>query len=824
MATMDLDQTSRSTSIIAGTDGTFKTTVTSGLWIDDDHVYAPKRDGNDLHAFVTGKAYFADLIQKMENASSEICIAGWQINWDALMAPGRRLYDVLLQAARKKGMKIYVMPWDDTRPIRTYDVQTIRVLKTINGEPGVAPDTVTAITSPSFNLKNQAYFSHHQKTILIDRRYAYVGGIDVAYGRYDDERFTLKCDEDGREVMNRYNPCIPPLLAVSFSEMVEPTGLMQRHRPSRPGITMPRLPSSSSMKPPSLPPEVFVTNDWDKLKRGKWQAPYQEAEVMDLMTNGAAINSSSPFTLDPSRQARMPWQDMHVRMEGPSVADILSNFVDRWNASGGPRLPSPPPAQQFAAAGSAMVQVLRSAPAGLRKKENRRDGKNTAVCEDHIKQAMCKLIEKADHFIYIENQFFVGKMGKPVHDEPGDHGKASSQALSPAAKFINAQKHGLADSARLILRHKDHNDAATLYDPPTNPICEALIRRITRAILNAEPKPFHVYITLPVHPEGDFFTTASVAVQIYWTMQTISFGTNSLLNGIRRALRARQLRDQGDKNYKRMFADTNQDMHKELEHIPMEACFDYVTLLNLRNWAKLGERYVTEQVYVHTKLMIVDDRYALFGSANINDRSLNGEGDSEIALLVADQKNSTADLCGDGVQRPVRDFARKLRMDIWRKLFGIGLKPSAVGGVKPADHLLSAIDKPACPASWRAIQKQAEENAAAYEAVFDYIPRSWTKTSSSEKRPSSIIPNWIRTSDDQSSSSAGAPSSSLPFEQSFWGLSRHNPQTGSNLRNIKGFITALPVHWTKGEKNHFLYPTSLVAESKPHNAPTTDQS
>ncbi len=236
------------------------------------------------------------------------------------------------------------------------------------------------------------------------------------------------------------------------------------------------------------------------------------------------------------------------------------------------------------------------------------------------------------------------------------------------------------------------------------------------------------------------------------------------------------------------------------------------------------DKYLCSSICVLPKLMIVDERYALFGSANINDRSLNGEGDSEIALLVADQKNSTADLCGDGVQRPVRNFARKLRVDIWRKLFGIGLKPSAVGGVKPADHLLSAIDKPACPASWRAIQKQAEENAAAYEGVFDYIPRSWTKTSSSEKRPSSIIQNWIRTTEDQSSSSAGAPSSSLAFEQSFWGLSRHNPQTASNLRNIKGFITALPVHWTKGEKNHFLYPTSLVAESRPHNAPTTDQS
>lgn len=36
------------------------------------------------------------------------------------------------------------------------------------------------------------------------------------------------------------------------------------------------------------------------------------------------------------------------------------------------------------------------------------------------------------------------------------------------------------------------------------------------------------------------------------------------------------------------------------------------------------------QVYVHSKIMIVDDRYALIGSANINDRSLLGSRDSEV--------------------------------------------------------------------------------------------------------------------------------------------------------------------------------------------------
>lgn len=38
------------------------------------------------------------------------------------------------------------------------------------------------------------------------------------------------------------------------------------------------------------------------------------------------------------------------------------------------------------------------------------------------------------------------------------------------------------------------------------------------------------------------------------------------------------------------------------------------------------------QVYVHSKIMIVDDRATLIGSANINDRSLLGSRDSEVSL------------------------------------------------------------------------------------------------------------------------------------------------------------------------------------------------
>lgn len=43
----------------------------------------------------------------------------------------------------------------------------------------------------------------------------------------------------------------------------------------------------------------------------------------------------------------------------------------------------------------------------------------------------------------------------------------------------------------------------------------------------------------------------------------------------------------------------------------------YISFYGLRNWAKFGEQFITEQVYIHAKMMIVDDRVAIIGSGNI---------------------------------------------------------------------------------------------------------------------------------------------------------------------------------------------------------------
>jgi len=57
--------------------------------------------------------------------------------------------------------------------------------------------------------------------------------------------------------------------------------------------------------------------------------------------------------------------------------------------------------------------------------------------------------------------------------------------------------------------------------------------------------------------------------------------------------------------------------------------------------------------------MIVDDEYAIMGSANINDRSMLGSRDSEIAMVIHDQTKVPSKVLGESVI--VAKFAHTLR-------------------------------------------------------------------------------------------------------------------------------------------------------------------
>lgn len=71
-----------------------------------------------------------------------------------------------------------------------------------------------------------------------------------------------------------------------------------------------------------------------------------------------------------------------------------------------------------------------------------------------------------------------------------------------------------------------------------------------------------------------------------------------------------------------------------LKEAGIENPSNYITFYGLRTHSILNSEPITELIYVHSKLMIVDDKIVICGSANINDRSLIGKRDSEVAVIL----------------------------------------------------------------------------------------------------------------------------------------------------------------------------------------------
>ncbi|KAH8696724.1 hypothetical protein BGW36DRAFT_428716 [Talaromyces proteolyticus] len=84
------------------------------------------------------------------------------------------------------------------------------------------------------------------------------------------------------------------------------------------------------------------------------------------------------------------------------------------------------------------------------------------------------------------------------------------------------------------------------------------------------------------------------------------------------------------------------------------------------------DAFVSEELYIHSKVLIADDRIVICGSANLNDRSQLGTHDSEIALVIEDPTPLESQM--DGQPYRASKFAASLRRELFRKHLGL-LKP-----------------------------------------------------------------------------------------------------------------------------------------------------
>lgn len=133
-----------------------------------------------------------------------------------------------------------------------------------------------------------------------------------------------------------------------------------------------------------------------------------------------------------------------------------------------------------------------------------------------------------------------------------------------------------------------------------------------------------------------------------------------------------------------------------------------------------AENIIQEELYPHDKVMIVDDRIAICGSSNINDRSQLGYHDSELAIVMEDTK--TIDSKMNGQPYKAGAHIATLRRMLWRE--HLGLLPAQELDASNDPNALPPTDAPNDP-------MDSGENAEAYQFVEDPLSdevwETWTR-------------------------------------------------------------------------------------------------
>jgi phospholipase D1/2 len=151
------------------------------------------------------------------------------------------------------------------------------------------------------------------------------------------------------------------------------------------------------------------------------------------------------------------------------------------------------------------------------------------------------------------------------------------------------------------------------------------------------------------------------------------------------------------------------------------------------------DAFVSEELYIHTKCLIADDRVVIVGSANMNDRSQLGSHDSEIAVVIEDSTMVLSQMNGQPYQ--ISRFAASLRRQLFRKHLGLLVSqdctrpdanftpitqdPNAYDWGSPEDLMVKDPLSPAFEDLW---STTAARNTAIFEKVFRPVPTNAVRT------------------------------------------------------------------------------------------------
>ncbi|KAF2148070.1 phospholipase D/nuclease [Myriangium duriaei CBS 260.36] len=726
--------------------------------------FAPPRSGNQAKWYVDGASYFWAVSVALEQAKESVWILDWWLSPELYL---RRLpsqhedfrLDRMLKKAAERGVVIKIVVYKEVTQIATLDsshtkhyLESLHKNITVFRHPDHLPDRkgvwaeflealkvmdprlcltilyrlpVAAIRA-LFGGSEETIFlwSHHEKLCLVDGRTAFMGGLDLAFGRWDTNDHPISdyhSDRKDRTLFpgQDYNNA----RIKDFTEVwAYQNDTLDRRYNSRMGWSDAGL---SLIGPVVEDLRMHFAQRWNWIWKQKYRGRYDPIDYKPInqgVNSNADSNendqeeskqdSGGPGDHNPNKTASRHdnkhdsddhhgedhEEDNHKgdRFKTGNHTEDDNNHHSHEPVNPGrwpwpknpPKVPPRLPGRK--SAGRMEVQITRSASRWS-------SGLGLTHTDHSISHAYIDTIKNSKYFIYIENQFFI---------------TASSDVMRK---------------------------------PVRNKIGEAIVDRIKRAAKANEK--FHIIVVIPAIPAfaGDLRDDAALGTRAIMEFQYYSIirGGQSIYE-----LLTKEGIDPG--KYIKFYNLRNYD---RINTAGPSGQWDSVTKAymtprtSLHNipWGGKPEdeidAFVSEELYVHTKLLIADDRVVLMGSANLNDRSQLGFRDSEIVAVVDDPATVRSRMGG---QRYVANrFAASLRRFVMRKHLGLVpaqdysrpttnfLPPESGKGNdydwdSREDRLVADPLSDSFLALWN---KTAATNTAAFERVFRPVPaeniRTW---------------------------------------------------------------------------------------------------
>ncbi|EIW71690.1 hypothetical protein TREMEDRAFT_71238 [Tremella mesenterica DSM 1558] len=658
--------------------------------------FAGEREGNLVKWHVDGHDYFWAMSEMIDSAKDTIMILDWwlspelQLRRPAAIFPEWRL-DRLIKRKAEEGVRVYVMVYKEvTASMALSSKHTKHALEDLH-------ENISVMRHPDHSGGELVYyFSHHEKLCVVDNKIAAMGGLDACYGRWDTRNHPLSDVHP-----TQFYKSLFPGQDYNNSRIMD-FQTVDKYTSNAIAIQdAPRMPWHDTSLTFIGPSVVDLIQHFCE----RWNFHDHHFEWLALPTPWDDVRAR--------KDEEHKIKENEFRKEHPHMAEWKERGRQlvhpyHFHPSDAPR------ASEAVPFGTCRVQVCRSAA----------DWSHGVLKEDSIQQAYIGLIREANHCIYIENQFLY------VNISLGDdlHSYSSISSAVPDGQVKNQIATALVE--RIISAAKDGRKFKIIVVVPApgdimsqsglKAIMEAQYRTINRGgesifelVRKAgyDPTEYISFWNLRSYDRinspwglirdmeqrsGVTFHEAQVA------LSRIYVGSDDLKGDVDEVVNIEKAHDQGTsvdqigkkdtvekavplpktvdeaKDIIRRFERAAQTDDKNVYVVFCQHAMLDKTSLSDEQWDGTEDEelgcFVTELCYIHSKIMIVDDRRVICGSANLNDRSQCGDRDSEIAIVIEDE--DMIETVMDGKKYLASRLAATWRRTLMREHLGL-LPPQA---------------------------------------------------------------------------------------------------------------------------------------------------